>query len=845
MSARPAAGGNRRRGRRAPSRRRRLALAVAAVAVLAAVDLAAPAVAQAAPATPARALAPADGPLIDPGVDGPLAVDTLEYDLGDQAFTPEGFPSAVELRGEVYAPTTLSGRVPLVVLMHGRHVTCGNDQVVTLEWPCPAGVPEIPSYQGYRALGRNLASHGMVVVSIGANGINADDGYLDDGGASARAQLILEHLRRWKGWDASADGSPFADRFVGHLDLTRVGLMGHSRGGEGVAAAVQLNQRIGSPFGITTVVALAPVDFARRIVGGVSLSTILPYCDGDVSDLQGASYLDDGRYASPGDPTAKATTLLYGANHNFFNTVWTTGPGSGDDAAFGGIIDAQPSPTAAEPAPQPCEPGGVGRLTAPQQEQAGVTLMAGWFRRHLEPEPGLQAFVTGVAPFPASSGPARWSTAYHAPDRLDVESWSSVASYRRNRARRLAVLDGVSGGLVCAPDPQVGGEDGFAVTRPSDAVTTPCPGGATLNLTDDTGVLDVSWFRTGGYVRQELAGGSTDVTHYDGLRLRVAAGDDSRNVARTAQDFSVVLEDADGHRASVAAATGGNGLRRLNDGYPRHAVLTGLRFPLSAFAGVDLTRVRAVELRFDRTIAGRLSLSDLAFTQEGTGSAAAPTAGPPTVAPPRPQCRGSAAVRWACALAHQAWGRDPDPDEVRLLAAGYPTADARRRVVVAVVNGAAATDLRYRRFVEAFTQDDIDPGWLDSVLSPGGRTTWEVGLVDLVGGFAYASPSLSTTARTIGAAYEALTGRSPDPGGLAYWTPVVEAGGPAKLAASLVRTSAHRNLVVRDRYRQILGRAPDAAGLAYWAGRLASPGGEQALVTSLLTTESFRVAATA
>ena len=111
-------------------------------------------------------------------------------------------------------------------------------------------MPAIPSYAGYDGLGRNLASHGMVVVSIGANGINANDGFLDDGGASARAQLILEHLRRWRTWDADAGASPFGARFVGHIDLDRVGLMGHSRGGEGIAAAVQLNQRSSVRFGI-------------------------------------------------------------------------------------------------------------------------------------------------------------------------------------------------------------------------------------------------------------------------------------------------------------------------------------------------------------------------------------------------------------------------------------------------------------------------------------------------------------------------------------------------------------------------------------------------------------------
>src|SRR5919107_5255661 len=61
----------------------------------------------------------------DPGTAGPLAVTRAEYNYGDLAFTPTGFPSAVELKASVHYPTGLpGGPYPLVVFMHGRHVTC-------------------------------------------------------------------------------------------------------------------------------------------------------------------------------------------------------------------------------------------------------------------------------------------------------------------------------------------------------------------------------------------------------------------------------------------------------------------------------------------------------------------------------------------------------------------------------------------------------------------------------------------------------------------------------------------------------------------------------------------------
>lgn len=780
-------------------------------------------------ASPAAPAAPAGAPLPDPGALGPQAFDELSYDLGAQAFKPSGFPARVEVRAKVYAPQVIAGRAPVVIVAHGRHATCANSQTQLLVWPCPAGIPEIASYRGYDALGRNLASHGTIVVSIGTNGVNANDDFVDDGGANARGQLILEHLRRWKAWDAGADGSPFGARFVGHLDLDRVGLMGHSRGGEGIAAAVELNQRSAAGYGIKAALALAPVDFGRRIIGGVELGVVLPSCDGDVSDLQGASYYDDGRYATPGDTTSKMTALLYGANHNYFNTVWTTGPGSSDDATY---LGGGPS--------DPCSASGPGRLTAAQQTQAGTALMAGFLRRTLDPEPQLQRFVTGTAPYPPSAGPARWSIAYHAPDRLDVETWASADTYRRNLADQLTEVKGLGTGLVC--NPRQG--RGFGSPDGVHIVSTPCPYAQDNAVVNDTGVLDAGWARSGPVVRLPMAPDGVDLSGYDGLRMRVAVPNDSRNTARAQQDFSVVLEDFDGARTAVSASTGTNGLQRLNPGLSQHALLNGLRLPLSAFATIDLTRVKAVELRFDRTAAGRLSIADVAFTQEGTGSVDATSPGAAPVAPATPTCRRTAALRWACAVGQVAWGRDPTAAEATTLATGYFTAASRQQTIARALGGPTAAGLHHAQYLQTFTQDEVDAAWVNSVLSSGGKRYWEQAVIDLTAAFSRTTPSLATPTDTVRAAYESIVGRAPDASGLAYWTPRVRTGAIRTLATSLVATSSHRGRVVDERYLQVVGRAPDPGGRAYWITRLARPGGEQALVASLLATEGFRAAVT-
>jgi hypothetical protein len=246
------------------------------------------------PAQPAQALP-------DPGAVGPYAVTTQQYNLGDLAFRPTDSPwaaSGIELTGEIKAPTDLGSTAhPVIILLHGRHSTTYDPTSGAAfgEWPPTGTHLSIPSYLGYDYLGDVLASQGYVVVSISANGINARDAGAGDAGALARAQLIqrtlniLDNLNtdgviRTRPADATHPGtdlfsgtsSPFGTRYVGKLNLQDVGLMGHSRGGEGVVRSYLLNQSLGSPYGVQAVFALAPIDFQNELINNVPFAVLLP-----------------------------------------------------------------------------------------------------------------------------------------------------------------------------------------------------------------------------------------------------------------------------------------------------------------------------------------------------------------------------------------------------------------------------------------------------------------------------------------------------------------------------------------------------------------------------------------
>lgn len=373
---------------------RRLLVPVLACAV--AVGLAAPATARW-PAADVQASATQTS-LPDPGARGPFATMRSTVFRGWERVEVD-MPLRVEDLAEITVPVDARGRVPerrfpLVVLLHGRHQWCA-----TVGGEVPDPVPAwcgsydtipVPSYTGYRYLADRLASQGRIVVSISANGINAQDNTRDLG-ATSRALLIEYHLTRL----AKAALQPiqgYGDLLVGHLDLSRTVLMGHSRGGEGVVRAAQMlaDERV-KPFAIAGVIPLAPVSFARMAPPTVPTVTILPACDGDVSDLQGETYLDRGRdlYGSRGG--LRSSVWVPGANHNYFNTEWTPGLSVSET----GVDDATYE---YEEATGTCAPGL--RLTPAQERAVGVQVMSAAVRYAQDRDASMLPLLdgTGVQP---------------------------------------------------------------------------------------------------------------------------------------------------------------------------------------------------------------------------------------------------------------------------------------------------------------------------------------------------------------------------------------------------------------------------------------------------------------
>jgi hypothetical protein len=195
------------------------------------------------------------------------------------------------------------------------------------------------SDSGYAYLGEHLASHGFLPVSVDENFLNSSYADMIDPDdpsigteTDARAWLLLEHLRLWRDWMSDENHTLY-----GKADLTRIALIGHSRGGEAVAHAAAFNRLSHYPddatlafdyrFDIGGIIAIAPVDGYYRPrnsllpLQDVNYFTIHGSLDGNVRSFMGLSQYSRVRFVGDGFHF-KSSLYVDGANHGQFNTAW-------------------------------------------------------------------------------------------------------------------------------------------------------------------------------------------------------------------------------------------------------------------------------------------------------------------------------------------------------------------------------------------------------------------------------------------------------------------------------------------------------------------------------------------
>jgi hypothetical protein len=585
----------------------------------------------------------------DPHEKGPFAVVCGEYGedmLRDFFLAFRGLDEKpVDITAQFCLPTASSapgqqspdlppGPHPVFLIQHGFHRTCSqlSDDPDVGRWKFWDDCDEsdrVYSYRGFTGLLRLLASHGIIAVSIDAHDHNeANFGPFGAGPLHSnlyRGDLFLWHLK-WLshlGDPTSYDGplagteKQFPDSYqvakltdvdhgliyhsvnlssllAGHIDLSRVSISGHSKGGEATLYAHALNSgavahlpsdidpQLEQPFGIIAVSAITPssmlhpenIPFIPVDLTGLPYFGIAAASDCDIKccgPIQSYNFLPDD--------CTKSGVYVWGANHNWFNTVWAA-----DDEYPDGDDCPQAQPRAH-------------KLSRDQQRRLGEVYISAFTRANLLGDGSFNALMRGEVSFPSLDGMIGFNL-YHDVYHIKVEDGLGYVNFS-------------PGGIFV---------DSLLYEVPSDKDEM------SSNLGLDEAVLRVGWMGSDwvGPSYIEFAG-PWNLTTLDVLSFRASWTDvmSWSQAGNPAAYQWLSVELVSGTRSSTVdvASYGGIPKPYPHPQYPADDpfnVMTTVRIPLGAFlleSEIDLGHVDFLRLRFAYPAQGEIYLDDVEFSR--------------------------------------------------------------------------------------------------------------------------------------------------------------------------------------------------------------------------------------
>lgn len=552
-------------------------------------------------------------PTNSPETETDTAVPTLPpavaYNLGETTIVQDWFAEdsrfrhmPVQVNGIIAVPPEGDGPYPVVLIIHGTHPGCPENEMGVDTWPCAPEV-EQPNYQGFDYLISHLAAQGYVALSINANAENTF-GFGEGIPGRRLGQIFDLHL------DALVEAvnggeNEFGVELNGRADLTNLAFFGHSRGGEAIdwlthergLTAPDAAERYGyGPVKGLLMIAPAPT-FTFPDGSDVPLAIILPACDADVMGQQG-QYFYEGARLNPAQSEWVTSAWLEQANHNYFNSILAAD-------MFG--LRGRPD----------CET----RLSKEEQRNFLADYAADFLTAVFSDDPQAvdaamaQMGLDGqtAAPDALFGLPGRVSFLALAADRQTLFIPASADELTTNRVGGAVTADGVTT-FFC--------EAGYS-TPTSNPGSEPCRR-ATVTIPGNPALVVVSWEQPGGALRFALPEEAGDLRDYTTISLRTAVDPLSPlNETGQPQAFSLQLTDRAGATAVVSTRPDEPALvfppgeveedSIFGELFSGRAPMTTIRWQLSDFAGVDLSQIAEIALLFDQTESGSLFMGDVEF----------------------------------------------------------------------------------------------------------------------------------------------------------------------------------------------------------------------------------------
>jgi hypothetical protein len=515
-------------------------------------------------------------------------------------FGAENFP----VQGRVWMPVGTQDSAlpacPLVLIVHGNH-----------------GMESF-SDPGYAYLAELLASQGFIVVSVDENFLNSSladfinpFGLREGEENSVRGWMLLEHLVQWRDWTEDKTHPMF-----GKADLSRIALIGHSRGGQAVAIANAFNDLSHDPddatvafnyhFKLRAIAAIAPVDGQYQPrdrpvpMHDTNYFTLQGSLDGDLTSFMGSSQYSRASF-SGNVKALKASLYVSGANHGQFNTVW----GRYDAGQpFKLLLDAR-------------------RMIGPEaQRQIAKVYLSAFLQLTLNGEERYRPL------FEDARNGAGWL-----PDDFLINNYAdSSTRWLANFEEDLDPATGSSPGITLDGQNLSVWREDFVELKSSTLDTHVAllgwdkrvherPGSYRINLGNSEPTITTESSLVFGASNTAISSLPKSF-HTKGIRL------DKGEEGRQPLDWSIVLTDAEGAEARLPLSHDQllypqikNYTRRfgaISSTPSSEVVMRRYCFPLKDFVAVnprlDLKRLRSIRFDFDRTPRGVIALDDVGLS---------------------------------------------------------------------------------------------------------------------------------------------------------------------------------------------------------------------------------------
>jgi hypothetical protein len=397
--------------------------------------------------------------------------------------------------------------------------------------------------------------------------------------ATGRARVLFEHISLLK--------SKF-----GATVQNNIGIMGHSRGGEAVVAALRLNHNEALGNNFAAVICLAPSDWilheTMQAAWAAPLQVIYGSMDGDIAGGPPLPMETGFAIFDRASGAVKSMVFVYGAIHDRFNTVWGDG-----DLGFGQLGGSDLSKI----------------ITADAHHKIALGYMTAFFRRHLGGETQWEGIFTG-----------EWR-----PAAVEAADGGTVKTYHQYTGTTRREMDNFEG--VHAPTSWQTSTIGGAVSDDASLPVQPVEANLwTLDTTSphQTAGLLCRWDNLTDRLRFDLPAGQRNVSGFDVLTFRVTQKNGSpSNPTGMAKDLYVTLKSGNGKSRSIRAAAFDEipyPDQRFYAQFTKSAMRT-VRIPLSSYQiavintdPVDLTDVVSVEFDFGLNAAGEIEVDSVEFS---------------------------------------------------------------------------------------------------------------------------------------------------------------------------------------------------------------------------------------